>query len=133
MLSVERFLQAENTGDLEAMARIFGTAEGPIADRTGHFITCPFRRLGSWCRMGDPCLSWVEIELRMNLIAQILQHDDYRVRTEVPVPGRTSQTTRVGVDLVRGLSEYLDVPFEVVLTPDGRWLVESIGLERITA
>ena len=32
ILSVERFLQVANTGDLEAMALIFGTADGPIAD-----------------------------------------------------------------------------------------------------
>jgi hypothetical protein len=133
MLSVERFLQAANTGDLEAMARIFGTADGPIAERTGNALSCPFKRLGSWFGLGDPCLSWVEIELRMNVIAQLLRHDDYRLRSEAPVPGRTRQTTRVGVDLVQGANQFVDVPFLVVLASDGRWLVEEIGLERVTA
>ncbi len=132
-LSVERFLQAANTGDLEAMARIFGTADGPIADETGNFLSCPFRRLGSWFGGGRPCVSRAEIEIRMSLIAEVLLHDDYRVRSEAPVPGRSNRTTRIGVDLVRGASRYADVPFEVVQTPDGRWLVESVGLDRITA
>ena len=32
-LTVERFLQAANTRDLETMLRLFGTDDGPIADR----------------------------------------------------------------------------------------------------
>lgn len=132
MLSVERFLQAANVGDLEAMARIFGTAEGPIADRTGNSFSCAFKRMGSWIGLGDPCLSWSEVELRMNAIAMILEHDDYRVRGEANVPGRSRPTTRIGVDLARADEEFPDVPFVVVQTSGGRWLVEEIGLESIT-
>jgi hypothetical protein len=133
MLSVERFLQAANTRDLEAMARIFGTADGPIADDTGNGFSCAFKRLGSWIRIGSPCLSWAEIELRMDAIAQILRHDDYRVRSETSVAGRERPTTRIGVDLVRGAAQFPDVGFYVVQTSDGRWLVERAELERVTA
>jgi hypothetical protein len=133
MLSVERFLQAANSGDLEAMAYIFGTARGPIAGETGSSLGCAFRRVGSWFGAGRRCVSWSDIELRMNAIALIIRHDDYRVRSQSNVPGRTRPTTRVGVDLDRGSSRYSDVPFVVVQTSDGRWLVEEIGLERITA
>jgi hypothetical protein len=128
ILSVERFLQAANTGDLESMARIFGTAEGSIADRTGGPLGCAFKRMGSWIGLGDGCLSWSEIELRMNAIAVILQHDDYRVQEESPVPGRQRPTTQVSVDIQRGGEQFADVPFTVVQSADGRWLVEEIGL-----
>jgi hypothetical protein len=133
MLSVERFLQAANAGDLEAMARIFGTADGAIADDTGGALGCAFKRIGSWIRVSDRCASWQEIELRMNIIAMILQHDDYRIRSEASVPGRQRPATRVGVDLVRGGERFTDVPFVVVRSNDGRWMVEQIGLERITS
>jgi hypothetical protein len=38
----------------------------------------------------------------------------------------------VGVDLVQGSERYENVPFVVVETPGGRWLLEEIGLERVT-
>ncbi len=123
MLSVERFLQAANTRDLEAMARIFGNADGPIAERASNTFACAFKRMGSWIGLGGRCLSWAEIELRMNTIAVILQHDDYRVRAESAVPGRSRPTTRVSVDLARGTEQFVDVPFVVVQASDGRWLV----------
>jgi hypothetical protein len=132
MLSVERFLQAASTRDLDSMARIFGTARGPIADETGSAVGCAFRRMGSWFGIGRRCLSWTEIQVRMDAIAQILRHDDYRIRGESSVAGRAN-TTRVGVDLTRGEQQYNDVPFTVVQASHGRWLVEQIGLDRITA
>jgi hypothetical protein len=134
MLSVERFLQAANTRDLDAMARLFGTADGPIIDQTGGGFSCAFKRMGSWIGIGEPCVSWAEIELRMDALAQILRHDDYRLRSESAVAGRTSPTSRIGVDLTRAGSLYADIPFLVVQTPDGRWLVEEIqDLPRLTA
>lgn len=133
MLSVERFLLAANTGDLDAMARIFGTSAGPMADRAGSALGCGLRRMGSWLRLSRRCVSWQDIELRMNTIALILQHDDYRVRSENPVAGRRHPTRRVGVDLQRGGQQFTDVPFVVVRSGEGRWLIEEIGLERITA
>jgi hypothetical protein len=132
MLSVERFLQAANTRDLDSMARIFGTARGPITDETGSAVGCAFKRMGSWFGIGRRCLSWREVEIRMDAIAQILQHDDYRIRGESSVAGRAN-TRRVGVDLTRGDQEFNDVPFVVVQASQGRWFVEQIGLDRITA
>lgn len=133
MLSVERFLQAANTGDLDAMARIFGTADGALAEKSGGGLGCAFKRMGSWIGLGDACVSEQDIELRMNAIALILQHDDYRVRSESSVPGRNRPTTRVGIDFERGNEQINDVPFVVVQTADGRWLVEEIDLARMTA
>lgn len=132
MLSVERFLQAANAEDLHTMARIFGTERGSMADNTGSPIGCAFKRMGSWVGISRRCNNWQELELRMNAIALILRHDDYRVRSESAVPGRTSPTTRIGVDLDRGNERFPDVPFVVVQSRDGRWLVEEIGLQRVT-
>lgn len=130
-LSVERFLQAVNARDLEAMADLFGNAEGPISD-TGSSFGCAFKKIGSWFGLSDACRSWEEVELRMDAIAEILRHTDYQIVSENRVPGRQHPTMRVGVDLVLERMRVNDVPFLVVQTTDGRWLVTEIGLERVT-
>jgi hypothetical protein len=108
MLSVERFLQAVNVPDYAAMARLFGTADGPLeGDRP-------------------------EIELRMDLIANILAYQDYRIVSEAMVPGREQPTTRIGVDLTIGGEVVSDVAFVVVRTREGRWMIQEIDLEAIT-
>ncbi len=132
-LSVERFLQAANARDLEAMARIFGTADGPITNRTGSSVGCAARRMGSWIGLSDRCMSWQDIEVWMDTVAYILRHDEFRMRSEDRVAGRTHPTTRVGVDLKQGQREFANIPFVVVRTSSGEWLVEEIGLERITS
>jgi hypothetical protein len=133
VLSVERFLQAANAGDLGEMARLFGNEDGSFADRSGGSFSCAFKRMGSWIGLGEACLDRTEIELRMNAIALIIQHDDYRIRSEAQVPGRDRPTTRIGVDIDRGAETFADVPFDVVQTTDGRWLVENVGLEAVTS
>jgi hypothetical protein len=133
VLSVERFLQAANVSDLDAMARLFGTADSSIAESAGGSLGCAFKRMGSWIGLGDACLERTEIELRMNAIAIALQHDDYRIRSEAQVPGRVNPTTRIGVDIDRGAETFADVGFNVVQTGDGRWLVEEIDLAAVTA
>jgi hypothetical protein len=132
MLSVERFLQAANTQDFEAMAHIFGTDKGAVARLPGSTFGCAFRRVGSWMRLSTRCVSWQSIEVWMNTIALVLQHDDYRIRSDNPVAGRRSPTRRVMVDLERGGRRFEQVPFVVVRVGEGRWLVEEVGLERVT-
>ena len=132
MLSVERFLQAANTGDLESMARIFGTVEGPILGRVGSPVGCAFRRMGSWVGVSRRCYSWQSVEVRLNTIALILAHDDYRLRSESALPGRRAPTRTVTVDLQRQGRTFEAVPFVVVRAGNGQWLVEEIGLDRVT-
>ena len=110
-LTVERFLQAANIRDLETMSRLFGSGDGPIAD-TG---------------------SREEIELRMDVIAEILSHEDYEIVSEGPVPGSALPSRRIGVDisLPNGVTAP-DVAFTVVLESADRWLINFIDLERIT-
>ena len=108
MLSVERFLQAANARDYEAMAQLFGTADGPVeGERT-------------------------EIELRMATIAEILRHEDYQIVSEQRTPGREHPTNRVGVNVTRQGELIRDVGFMVVQTDDGRWFVQEIELDKIT-
>ncbi len=110
-LTVERFLQAANTRDLETKSRLFGNDDGPIGD------------LGSR----------EEVKLRMNVIAEILQHDDYEIISERSVPGAEFPSRRVGVDLVLpGGTTVRDVGFTLVLESDDRWLINVIEVIKIT-
>jgi hypothetical protein len=109
-LTVERFLQAANTRDLETMSRLFGTDGGPIGDAR----------------------SRVEVELRMDVIAEILQHDDYEITSERRVPGAEVPSNRIGVDLLLPSGTTVqDVGFTVVESDDG-WLINVIELVKIT-
>lgn len=132
-LSVENFLRAANLRDHYSMAMIFGTADGPIESTRGSTFGCAFKRMGSWIGLSERCVTWQEIELRMDAIANILRHDDFRVTSESVVAGRTHPTTRVMVEVRRGAASFPDVPFVVVQASPGRWLVEEIGLERLTS
>ncbi len=131
-LSVERFLQAANQRDVEAMGRLFGT-EGGSAMETGSTFGCMFKKIGSWFG-GSPCVKRQEVEIRMDAIASVLQHRDYRIVNERRVAGRTAPTTEVTVNMttVQGVNVPA-VPFEVVRTGEGRWLVQRVDLERVMA
>lgn len=107
-LSVERFLQAANARDFEGMVRVFGTHDGPIKGE---------RR---------------DLELRMSAIAEILAHQDYRITGQQREAGREYPTTRVMVSLIKDGREIKNIPFLVVATKDGGWIVEEVDLALIT-
>jgi hypothetical protein len=113
------------------MARLFGTEDGPIIE-TGGTFGCAFKKMGSWIGLGDRCRTLQEVELQMDAVATILRHQDYTIASESSVPGRRNPTTRVLVDMVVGGRSITDVPFVVVRTGENRWLVEEIGLQRVT-
>lgn len=131
-LSVERFLQAANQRDVEAMGRLFGTHDGSAME-TGSTFGCMFKKIGSWFG-GSSCVNRQEVEIRMDAIASILQHRDYRIVDERRVAGRQAPTTQVTVNMttVQGVNVQA-VPFEVVRTGEGRWLVQRVDLERVMA
>jgi hypothetical protein len=131
VMSVEGFLQAANARDLHAMGRLFGTEDGPIIE-TGSTLGCAFKKMGSWIGIGGRCLTVQEVEVQMDLIARVLRHEDYAIASEADVPGRVNPTRRIGVDLTIGSEVVRDVPFVVVRTSEGRWLIEEIGLEKVT-
>ena len=128
--TVEMFLEAAGRRDHAAMARLFGTADGPIGDRGGT-LGCAFRKAGSWIRLGERCLEEAEVELRMDVIAAILRHDSYCVRFEEAVAGRGRAAMRVGVDLEQEGRGSVEVPFVVIRTHGGGWLVEEVELDRV--
>ena len=127
---VGEFLDAANQRDHTTMARLFGTADGPIGDRGGT-LGCALRKLGSWIGLGDRCLDEREVEQRLDLMAAVLKHESYLVRTQEAVAGRGRPATGVGVEMDVGARGVVEVPFVVVLTGDGRWLVEEVGLGRL--
>jgi hypothetical protein len=130
-LSVERFLQAANDRDLDTMGRIFGTANGPISN-TGGTLGCAFKKIGSWFG-GHSCVTQQEVQIRLDAIARLLHHEDYKITHEEQVAGRDHPSTRVFVDMTIDGQKISDVPFVVVRTPAGLWLVEQIGLEQLMA
>ena len=110
-LIVERFLQAANVGDLETMSRLFGTEDGPFGDRR----------------------NTEQVELQLNLIAEILQHNDYRIVSERSVPGARVPSNRIGVDIVLPSGTTVrDVGFTLVLASADQWLINAIDLVKIT-
>lgn len=130
-LTLERFLQASNARDLEAMARLFGTDRGPVWE-TGGTLACGFKKIGSWFG-GTACVEKREVEVRMDAIAQILRHEDYRVAREESVAGRLNRASRVFVDLTVNGQVISAVPFVLVRDGGGRWLVEEVDLQRVMA
>jgi len=131
-LSVERFLQAANQRDVNAMGNLFGTADGPAMD-TGSTFGCAFKKIGSWFG-GTACTSKQDVEIRMDAIASILAHDDYRIVGEERVAGRTSPATRIRVNMTTTQGVAVPaVPFVVVQSGQGRWLIEQIDLQAVMA
>jgi hypothetical protein len=128
-LSVERFLQAVNDRDLRGMGRLFGTVDGPMSDTVSTF-SCFFKKIGSWFG-GTSCVKERDVEVRMDAIARVLRHEDYRIAREESVAGRLNEATRIFVDLTVEGQEVKDVPFVVVRTHEGQWLVEQVDLEKV--
>lgn len=131
-LVVERFLQAVNTRDLVVMSRLFGTSSGPIGD-TGSSFGCFWKKI-SIIVGGHSCRKWRDVELRMDVIAEILRHQDYRITSERRVAGRDVETIRLGVNLeISGRSMVPDVGFTLVPAGGARWLLQEIELVKVTS
>jgi hypothetical protein len=110
LLSVERFLRAANMNDIEQMARLFGTRDGPIQRQQPR----------------------AEVEQRMFLLASILRHQDFNAVGEEIVPGRIGSAVRIRMEL-HFTDRTAIVPFTVVQSRRDGWLVESFDPAPITA
>lgn len=108
-LVVERFLQAANANDLDTMMELFGTRDRTIDQLDG-------RR---------------QAEQRMHVLATLLHHDDYSIRRQYAVPGRSREAATVDVQLVRG-DRSVVVPHIVVRKRSGGWIIENIEVEQLT-
>jgi hypothetical protein len=109
-LVIEQFLRASNANELETMARLFGTRDGAVIDRDPRDAN----------------------EKRMFAVATILRHEDYRIEGNEIVPGRSDEATRVRVRMTIGGQSFA-VPFTLVQSKRGLWLIEEIGIEEITS
>jgi hypothetical protein len=106
---IERFLRAANQNDLDTMGSLFGTRDGAVNR--------------SWSRK--------EMDERMFLLASLLRHTDYTIGGAQIVPGRREEATQYVVRLVVAQGP-AQVPFTLVRTRANQWLIEDIGIERIT-
>ena len=108
-LTIERFLTAANQNDLDTMITLFGTRNGSVRS--------------TWSKQ--------EADQRMFLLASVLRHSDYSIGPEQIVPGRREEATQFVVRLVMA-NRTVQVPFQLVWTRNGQWLIENIPVDRIT-
>ncbi|MGZ8379586.1 MAG: hypothetical protein ACXW05_14980 [Gemmatirosa sp.] len=104
--AIEGFLQAASANDPNAMARLFGTAGGPITEREGSEA----------------------VEKRMRALACYLTHDGSRIVDNLPGVGAGRAIT---VELKqRELTRR--TRFSVVPGPGGRWFVEQFDINSLS-
>ncbi|MYA34214.1 MAG: hypothetical protein F4164_15430 [Gemmatimonadales bacterium] len=102
--AVGRFLEAAKLRDHAAMARLFGTGDGPAERRWGR----------------------AETEQRMFVLAGLLAPSGYELRPN-PVVG-VGGASRWMVDLRGTRNGVVSVPF-LIVSDGSRWFVERIGTE----
>jgi hypothetical protein len=106
---VERFMRLLAAKDYLGMGQLFGTVEGPITGR-------------------DP---QQQVERRMYAIASILANERFVIRPGQAIPGRGPEVTQIGVQITQqGATK--EVPFVVVRSGSGGWLVEQVDLQAVT-
>ncbi len=104
--AVAEFLEGVGRRDYPAMARLFGTREGPAERRWGR----------------------VETEQRMFVLAGLLSYRSYRLR---PLPvGEDGGRARWIADMAGTRRGDVSVPF-IVAPHRGRWFVERIVTESL--
>ena len=102
--AIGRFLDAARLRDYSAMARLFGTDEGPAEGRWGR----------------------AETEQRMFVLASLLAPRAWELRPN-PVAG-AGGASRWVVDLTGTRDGDVSVPF-IIVSDGNRWFVERIGTE----
>ena len=106
--AIGRFLDAARLRDYSAMARLFGTDEGPAERRWGR----------------------AETEQRMFVLASLLEPRAWELRPN-PVAG-AGGASRWMVDLTGMRNGAVSVPF-IIVSDGNRWFVERIGTEGLGA
>ncbi|HKJ91773.1 MAG TPA: hypothetical protein VJ957_01340 [Longimicrobiales bacterium] len=108
-LVAERFLRAVNANDIQTMAHLFGTKDGSIVRKE----------------------KTDEVQKRMFILASLLHHDDYRIEGNQIVPGRLDDAIQLNVRMWFGQRQVV-LPFVMVRSKRSGWLVEQIGVDRLT-
>jgi hypothetical protein len=110
-LVIERFLQAANANDLDTMAQIFGSKDGPF---------------------GKVVNSKKEVDDRMFTFATILRHTDFEIKGEGdPVSGRRNEAKNIIVEITRRDGK-VTVPFRMVQYKNS-WLIEDLCMNKLTS
>lgn len=104
-LAVDAFLDAVRTEDLQAMGATWGTVRGPARET----------------------IERTELEKRVIILQCYLQHDSYRVLSEVP--GDEGRRV-VRVEITRG-TQKRQPSLHTVQGPGGRWYVENVELAAV--
>lgn len=109
-MAVRGFLDDANADDYGGMSDLFGTDEGPAVERFG--VT--------------------DVEQRMIFLAGILKHDSYELQQ--------ANLAQLGPDRIRWEARMsgtrkggVVVPIITVPDADGRWYVERLNLDALTA
>ena len=104
--AITAFLEAARAPEVSAMARLFGTTNGPITEREGS----------------------AEVEKRMRALACYLSHDSARLVEDLPGVGSGRAVT---VEL-RQRELTRRARFTTVPGPRGRWFVESFDINALS-
>lgn len=104
--AVESFLASAKSGDLQAMARVWGTAKGAARDH----------------------MERTELEKRTMIMSCYFNHDAYRILREGV--GETSTARSFDVELSKG-NLTRQTKFYTVRGPSDRWYVESADINAV--
>lgn len=108
--TLSEFLDAVKGNDLAAMARLFGTVDGPAAATTDDSEA---------------------LRKTLVVIQRYLAHDSYRVVGPTD-PSPTGRGTRLAftVEITRPTRCVVSLPIELVRARDGNWLVLNVNLDQ---
>jgi len=109
-LVIDQFLRAANSNDLDTMSRLWGNRNGPVIEQEPR----------------------ADVERRLFAIASVLHHDSYTIKGSQIIPGRRNEATQINVVMKFGRQE-IEVPYTVVYSKAGNWLIENIAIAEITS
>jgi len=109
-MAVQEFLYGANADQYPQMSNVFGTEKGPAVDRFG--VT--------------------DVEQRMIFLASILKHETFTMR-QANLAQLGPDRVRWEVSLTGTRKGNVVVPMVTVPDGDGRWYVERLNLDALTA
>lgn len=109
-MAVQEFLYGANADQYTRMSNVFGTEKGPAVDRFG--VT--------------------DVEQRMIFLASILKHETFTMR-QANLAQLGPDRVRWDVSLTGTRKGDVVVPMVTVPDGDGRWFVEWLNLDALTA
>ena len=109
-IAIREFLDGARVKDYGRMMRVFGTSSGPAVDR--HGVT--------------------DVERRMIVLAGLLQHQSYELR-QADLAQLGPDRVRWEVSLAGTRRGTVVVPVVTVPDRSGRWYVEVLNLDALTA